>query len=1580
MKIPSKRKLFYWFTALILSPILLVFLLGIALYIPFVQNWARGLIEREASASLAKTVRIESLHLGYPLNLKLEGVHVLNAPQDTMVSMGHLELGVSPMALMDRMAIVPYLGLKDFQFNQIDTLKQTSLKLKLKEAELRQMAIAWEKEEVRANSLQTDGLSVYYHSADTTESQSDTIRWKIDLEKSDLRNSTIDIGFPRDSIYTKAQVPSLSSTQLRIDLGDMMYQAKVGKLADASVLYHNGRRSSSRAGLMNYDRLELKAVNLELEQLKSHGTDLEVMLKNVSAQERSGFVLKRLQGLCQMDSLQLKLIDWSMATEQSSLQGHVKLPFAMLRGDSTVFAELGLDARIAWPDVMMLAGASLPQDYQYLLSRERIPAWLRNNALHLRTDVEGTLKELTLQTAQLKWSEVLDLSLHGTLYRLNNISSRRGRLELSGRTNRRLSDLLSVLGLSGYQIPNGLSLKGSADLMKGHILLDLLLRHQHERVNLQAKLDEQTKSYRAKISLHDVNARNYMPTLGLGLVDAEVALQGRGYDLFSRATTAQLKGQILQAQYQSLALRDITFDGAMRRGELNFNLNSFNRGLDFSLILDAVVSRSKLQSSVILNANNINLSALNVAPLLSDVQMNLQGELTSDLKDTHLFKASAEGMQFTYDGELIRPNQVDLQVRTNTSASNLILSSGDLRLALNLGDAPTRLMKRADELERLGRRWWHDVRSAKPMQLKLEQLVAQFPELDLDVEMGTDNALRAYLLKSRMSLEALEGQVRLRPHIGIDGHLLARDLRQDTLRINCLNMSINTERIPRHLSLGKSQSDSLRFIAQIKIDKTRFRQQAPFTLSLNLNTSLQDAYVSLDHRGEGGVIQNKGRILADWSQADYRLQVPDTVLVLAGKTMLVNDGNWFNLSKANYFFSGNLNLTGQGTRESLSFVADHREAKEQEAMLSMQGIALQDYRSLGLPNLSGTLSGDINYSRSGDIHQQPVISGDLAIQELSYEKKLLGHFAMALFYQPRADGTHDVTTEISYRGKQALSINGVYNPKSKEPLKAKLSLQDFPLEIANPFTSAYHTYLGGSVNGDLQLGGTFSSPILTGELEAKRGKIELQDYATTLVLDSLPLRVDKDRILFENYALHSSVDLDHPLRLNGYVHTHGASMLMANLQITANEVKLMDQMRPKLENQLLYGRLISSADLRLSGALSSPRVRGRLDVLSGTSCTYVMKESVLDNSDKSIGLVEFKDFADTLFLDKAPVNTRELGGMDINMAIHIDPTVRFNVNLSSDGKDYMNMQGGGTMQFRYFPYGEMALHGRYDMSGGGTLQYTLPVVGSKQFSIDPSGYIAFDGDVSNPLIDFQATQRVRASAGDGSSGKTNFDVSIKAKNRIDNINLDFDLAAPENLSIQNRLIAMSREERSKQAIGLLATGTFLGGNNSNNLDLNETFATLLQNQINTVAGSLLSGTDLSLGMNLNDGGIAGVNQASYTYSFSRRFYNDRIRVVIGGKIQTGENAVNNSQQFIDNVSLEYQMDKAGERFMQVYHKRITDNVIEGEYSETGAGLLLRRKLSKLSDLFRFKKKKTLPPDSTRGVSTRLFALPSKNEE
>ena len=75
-------------------------------------------------------------------------------------------------------------------------------------------------------------------------------------------------------------------------------------------------------------------------------------------------------------------------------------------------------------------------------------------------------------------------------------------------------------------------------------------------------------------------------------------------------------------------------------------------------------------------------------------------------------------------------------------------------------------------------------------------------------------------------------------------------------------------------------------------------------------------------------------------------------------------------------------------------------------------------------------------------------------------------------------------------------------------------------------------------------------------------------------------------------------------------------------------------------------------------------------------------------------------------------------------------------------------------------------------------------------------------------------------------------------------------------------------------------------------------------------------------------------------------------------MQSGAGATNQGQTFLDNVSLKYQLDKTGEQYLSLYHKLVTDNVLEGEFSETGVGYVLRRKLSSLRDLFGRKKKPT----------------------
>ena len=533
-----------------------------------------------------------------------------------------------------------------------------------------------------------------------------------------------------------------------------------------------------------------------------------------------------------------------------------------------------------------------------------------------------------------------------------------------------------------------------------------------------------------------------------------------------------------------------------------------------------------------------------------------------------------------------------------------------------------------------------------------------------------------------------------------------------------------------------------------------------------------------------------------------------------------------------------------------------------------------------------------------------------------------------------------------------------------------MTLNAFPLELANPFLAANATSLKGTAEGSIRLSGKLTEPLLSGKMNLSDAMVHLDSYGMHLVLDSMPVRMENSDIYFDHYAIRPSVDTKKAIYLDGSIRKSTTPQATASLRITSDELTLLDEPRPRRDDQLLYGRIIASTNMNVSGPMTALRVRGGINVLSGTSCTYILREDPLKTGEQSDELVQFVDFSDTLFTKSPEVVPPTLGGLDVNLTIHVDPSVRIGADLTADGADYLHAQGGGTLHFTYPPYGEMSMTGRYEMSGGGELSYTLPVVGNKRFTISPTSTLSWYGSISNPYLDFSAVNKVKATvtSSSGSSERVNFNVSIDIKDYVSRMNLGFSLAAPENLSMQNTLSTMTKEEQSKQAIALMATGIYLGsGTGAGNLNLNSALTSLLQSQINKAAGKLLQGTDLSLGMDHYDGSSGEAARTDYTYSFSRRFYNDRIRIIVGGKVQSGAGAPNQGQTFLDNVSLQYQLDKSGEQYLSLYHKRVTDNILEGEFSETGVGYVLRRKLSSLRDLFRFRAKKvkrdTLPKAS-----------------
>ena len=96
----------------------------------------------------------------------------------------------------------------------------------------------------------------------------------------------------------------------------------------------------------------------------------------------------------------------------------------------------------------------------------------------------------------------------------------------------------------------------------------------------------------------------------------------------------------------------------------------------------------------------------------------------------------------------------------------------------------------------------------------------------------------------------------------------------------------------------------------------------------------------------------------------------------------------------------------------------------------------------------------------------------------------------------------------------------------------------------------------------------------------------------------------------------------------------------------------------------------------------------------------------------------------------------------------------------------------------------------------------------------------------------------------------------------------------------------------------------------------------LQSEIQNIAGKALSTIDMSFGME-NGVSSSGASTTDYSFQFSKRFLNNRMRVVIGGKVSSGADQVTTAESVIDNISLEYRLDPNSTRYVRLFYDRNT---------------------------------------------------------
>ena len=1479
----------------------------VLLYIPPVQNILRREVTAYASEATGMQIQVERIDLRFPLNLLVRGVEVIQQP-DTLLSLESLNVRVQAWPLIKGKVEVDEVTLNQVAVNSAGLIEGMKIKGVLGRFFLQSHGVDLSNEIVIINQVDLSDTHVRLVMNDTTTAPKDTtasapVNWKVDLHQLNLGNVSFSMQLPADSMRMAAYISEASVNDAQADLKNQFYSLKQFLLSGGSANYDTGAAKPVEG--FDASHIAVRDIRIGLDSLLYKGRNMNAVLREFSMNERSGLSITSLAGRAYSNDSIICVPGLKLQTPHSEIDLSAHTYWELVNIPTTGRLSANLNAYIGKEDVMLFTGG-LPDSF-----KEAYPF----RPLVIRAGTDGNLKEMQISRFTVDLPGAFSLEGGGLLENLADSITRSGTVGLK-MTTQNLNFLTALSGEAPngtIVIPDSMDLVAKVDINGPAYKANLKLREGQGTIDMDAALNTLTEVYKADLKINNLQLHNFLPKDSIYELSLSADAEGRGLDVMSYRSFAKLNLSLDQLHYAQYHLSNVDLTGALKGALVTARLTSDNALLKMTTEAEYNLAHSYPDGKVTMDVTQLDLHELGLMP--------------QPMKHPLAFNFSAEARQ-------------------NRVFTHLV--SGDMKLNLSARSGVEPLIRQSTHFV--------DVlmRQIDEKALDHAELREALPTAILSFSAGKENPLAYFLATQNISYQDASMKFGTAPDWGINGKAAIHTLKVDTLQLDTIFFTVKQDTTSMKLRAGVINGPK--------------NPQFSFSTAITGEIRDRDAELLVDYKnekGETGVLlgvnarplfegHGKGNGIA------FTL-IPENPIIAFQKFHFNEKHNWIYLHK-NMRVYANVDMwddEGMGFRIH-SVPGDT--VSLQNIDVEIRRIRLAELSSVlpYFPEITGLFSAEAHYVQTEKDLQ---LSAELSIDELTYERQRIGDVTLGATWLPGEQGKQYLNAYLNHDQVEVLLADGKLIPTGtgKDSLEVNTELDHFPLRVANVFVPDQMVTLSGDLDGNLKITGSTEQPLINGELSLDSVAVLSRQYGARFMFDNRPVQINNNRLLFDKFAIYTTSK--NPFTIDGYVDFRDMSRPMANLNMLAQNYTLLDAKRTR--ESLVYGKVFADFRATVKGPLDGLNMRGNISLLGNTDVSYILTDSPLTVQDRLGSLVTFTSFSDTTTVVRQEVPTVSLGGLDMVMMVHIDPSVRLKVDLDASNDNRIELEGGGDLSMKYTPQGDLTLTGRYTLSGG-LMKYALPVIAAKEFAIDNGSYVEWTGNPMDPMLNFKATDRIRASVSEGENGGTrtvNFDVSIVIKNRLDNLSFAFDVSAPEDATIQNELTAMGAEERGKQALYIMVMKTYLGtgpigggGGGVGKLNMGSALNSVLSSQINSLMGNLKNAS-VSVGIEDHDLSDTGGKRTDYSFRYSQRLFNNRFQIVIGGKVSTGENATNNAESFIDNISLEYRLDRTGTRYVRLFYDKNYESVLEGEITETGVGLVLRKKLDKLSELFIFKKKK-----------------------
>lgn len=1388
--------------------------------------------------------------------------------------------------------------------------------------------------------------------ADVQANDIDLVNQQIDLDVVSVRNTSL-------AYVQEASGKRQPAEQFPVDTTEehtKPWNVRVGRIVlENNAIAFDDQTKPRMKGAVDFSHLAIAGLNFDAADIQYGSSAMEADLRGASFREQSGFTLRELKGKVRIGEKAAALKDFVLLTGNSRLQAQAYLTYPSLGHISKHYAAIQVTTSIdkshlSLKDVLYFQ-PSLADSLPLQLSPE----------MNLRVDaaVKGTLDKLMLQHILFSALDSTSLRLSGEITGLADTKKMAMNIRLE-RLHTTRDDIQRILPDTllpdSLRIPAWVTLGGSyrGTLDKASFRAHLVSAAGGANAEGNINLDSASalRGFNGSLTVTDLDAGGILgkPDSVMGTISLRARIQATGLSL--KEMTANMAGVIEHFDFQRYRYTNLKLNGSVRNEILSLAAGMDDENLDFTMAADYNLNADVPVYHLTFDLKNADFKALH----LSDSPIRGRGTLRVNLatRDFRIMNGNVGIRRVAiFNGDKLYAIDSLLFASIDQEGHSEITIDSDLLSAnfqgsINIFGLPGVLREYSNSYYKLADSL--EIKDSPPQHFSFK------------MKLKNTELLTGLLVPGLTSFDP--GEIRGE----FDSEKQKLDLRMEINEMQYDNIGVKS-----FVFTTNSDPGSLRynmFVDQIMVDSMKI-DGLEFNGTV-ASDSIRTELIILDSADVNKYVL-AGTLFSRDTGTELRLKPHGTVLNYQAWSL--PSGNYMRFGGEKFVAS---NVLFANRREKLIIESNGQAGSP--IHIGFRELNLEYLVSIIAKErpLSGLLQGDIN------IYSDPsgmAFTSNVSIDEFQVSQVLWGD--LSLNVNQRVRNRFDVNFALVGNGNNVRAA-GYYATGDSPAFNLTASINRFNLQSIQPLVQSQLTNLTGAVTGTIEVKGTPQKPDIDGSVLITGTRFHSTYLNSSFAIDGGKISFIEEGISFDQFDITDNDN--NKARIDGTILTATYRDFEFNLDLTSRHFRLLNT--TEKDNDLFYGKVDVELNARIRGTMTTPIVTMDVGLSDGSNLTYVVPQSEASVL-QAEGIVEFTDktFEGDPFMKKIDSEVSDtvkttFTGIDLTARLALTDQQTLTVIIDPLTGDQLTVKGNSTLTLQVDPTGDIHLTGRYEISEG-TYNLSFYKFVKREFTIEKGSTITWLGDPVNAQMDIRAIYQVQTSPIELFSNQLSgaateevnrykqrlpFLVYLDLKGELLQPDIGFELQMPmasRNAiggSVYARLQDINTRESdlNKQVFALLILKRFIADDPFENQGpggfestARRSVSKILSEQLNRLSQNI-KGVELSFDIKSYEDYTSGQaqGQTELQVGLSKSLFNNRLVVKLSGNIDVeGENSKRQATDYIGDLALEYKITPDGR--LRITGFRSSDyDMIDGELTETGAGLIYVKDYNTLSELFK----------------------------